>query len=118
MEEQELAALWHVAGDAESLYEKLNSLLEGDASVQAAWAEFPVQMETFAGQLQEFLIAIFQAVSADSEENLPRLMEMVSGLAPVFHAMETFFPDAVAASTPEECRALLLRLPEALTSAR
>ncbi len=118
MEERELAALWRLAADVESLYEKLDLLLGEDEVVQAAWAEVSVQMEAFARRLQEFLIALFGAASTDSVEGLPRLMEMGRELAPVFRATATFFADAEAASTPEECRALLLRLPEALNTAR
>lgn len=118
MEDRELAALQRLAVDAESLYEKFERLLGDDGAVQAAWAELPVQMHAFARRFQEFLIAIFDALSTDSVEDLPRLMEMAKGLAPVFGAMETFFADAETASTPEECRAVLLRLPEALQTAR
>jgi hypothetical protein len=45
-------------------------------------------------------------------------MAMAEGLAPVFQAMSTFFADAEEASTAEECRSVMLRLPEALQATR
>jgi hypothetical protein len=117
LEEQELAALLRLASDAQPLYEKLERFLSDDPEVQAAWAEVPVQMEEFAHHFEEYLVAVFTAVSADSVENIPELEAMGRSLAPVFRSMMTFFADAEAASTAEEHRALLLRLPEALNVA-
>lgn len=117
LEEQELAALLRLASDAQPLYEKFEQLLD-DEKVQAAWADVPEQMEDFARHFEKYLVAVFTAVNADSVESIPELEAMGRSLAPVFRSMTTFFADAEAASTAEEHRTLLLRLPEALQATR
>jgi hypothetical protein len=118
MDDDELSALRYLEVDAEALYEKLERLLGADESVQAAWADVPELAEAFAQRFFEFLIALYEAVTTNDVSNLPSLIAMAEGLAPVFQVFSTLFSDAVAASTTEECRALLLRPPELLRASR
>ena len=118
MYEPEVEAMRRLSTDVVAFYGKLERQLASDESVQAASDEVPSLMENFGTRLLEFLVAMYEAIRTDAEGEIPRLVAIAEDLAPVFRAVKTFCADAEAASTPEECRAVMLRLPEALKTIR
>jgi len=116
-DEEERSAIARFADDPEGLFNKVEATL-ALPEVQEAWVDLMTHMESVAQQLFEFLVVAFDAISTGCFDDLDLQVERSASLAPVFHAMESFFRDAEQADTDGEVRDLLLRLPKAVTAVR